>query len=127
MWIIQNEKPTPGEPTDPDSIRERAYDKARKEFYELRLQQDVERQVAKEEALHYGAYFDIGAIERSLEKEDAAYEDWKKWALSEVEKDRHKQAGQLPGTASTEEEVETSEVEATGVPPEETNTATVTA
>jgi Mitochondrial ribosomal protein S25 len=69
------------------------YDQARKEFYQLRLEQDVERQVEKEEALHYGAYFDGSEIERSLEKEDEAWEDWKTWAYGEIENDRHKAAG----------------------------------
>lgn len=121
---MENEKPAPGEPSDPISIRERAYDKARKEFYQLRLQQDVERHVAKEEALHYGAYFDAGEIERSLEKEDAAYEDWKKWAFAQVEKDRHKQAGSLPGAATTDEDIQSQEEEVVGAVLQENDTTT---
>jgi hypothetical protein len=86
------------------SIQELAYDKARKEFYQLRMDQDVERQVAKEEALHYDAYFDVGEIERSVAKESEAFEDWKVWAIAEVEKDRQMESGALPGVVVTETE-----------------------
>jgi small subunit ribosomal protein S23 len=101
---MENEKPPLGAADDPMSIQELAYDKARKEFYQLRMDQDVERQVAKEEALHYDAYFDIGEIERSVAKESEAFEDWKVWAIAEVEKDRQMESGALAGVVAIETE-----------------------
>ena len=61
-----------------------AYDQARKEFYEHRHREDVERMVAKEEALHVGAYFGKSALEIGMELEDKAFEDWKEWATKEI-------------------------------------------
>ncbi|KAG9240965.1 mitochondrial ribosomal protein S25 [Calycina marina] len=62
-----------------------AYDMARKEFYHLRHQEDVERRVAREEAEWVGADFAKGALEVSMELEDKSYESWKSWAEKEVE------------------------------------------
>lgn len=58
---------------------------ARKEFYALRHEQEVERRVAKEEALWTGAYFGKSVLEVSDELENKTYEDWKTWAIKEVE------------------------------------------
>jgi small subunit ribosomal protein S23 len=69
-----------------------AYDTARKEFYKHRLRQDVEREVAQEEALHYGAYFEPNQAEKALHREDEAYEAWKVWALEKTEMSRHQLA-----------------------------------
>lgn len=63
----------------------RAYDIARKEFYALRHEEEVERRIAKEEAMSTGAYFGKGALEVGMELEDKAYEQWKEWATQEVE------------------------------------------
>ena len=63
----------------------KAYDIARGEFYALRHEEDVERRVAKEEALSTGAYFGKSTLEIGMELEDQAYEEWKAWAMKEVE------------------------------------------
>ncbi|KAJ5171595.1 Mitochondrial ribosomal protein S25 [Penicillium coprophilum] len=42
----------------PDMTKSAAYDTARREFYRLRLQEDIQRRVAAEEAAAYGAEFD---------------------------------------------------------------------
>ncbi len=63
----------------------KAYDIARGEFYALRHAEDVERRVAKEEALSTGAYFGKSSLEIGMELEDQAYEEWKIWAMKEVE------------------------------------------
>lgn len=60
--------------------RAQVYDQARKEFYELRLREEVRRQVAKEEATATGAYFGKSALEIGMELEDKEYERWKAWA-----------------------------------------------
>jgi small subunit ribosomal protein S23 len=62
-----------------------AYDIARKEFYALRHEEEVERRVAREEALWVGAAFGKGALDVGMELEDKTYERWKEWATKEVE------------------------------------------
>ena len=62
----------------------RAYDQARQEFYDERLQEDVERQVAKEEALATGAVFGKSWLDIGMEQEDKHYENWRQWALEEI-------------------------------------------
>ena len=71
MWLLHNVS---------DITPLQAYDQARREFYELRLQQDVERRVAKEEALATGAYFGKSTLQVGMELEDRAFERWKEWA-----------------------------------------------
>jgi hypothetical protein len=63
----------------------KAYDIARGEFYALRHEEDVERRVAKEEALSTGAYFGKSTLDIGMEMEDQAYEEWKAWAIKEVD------------------------------------------
>ena len=58
---------------------------ARKEFYDLRLQEDTERRVAKEEAMSTGAYFGPSQIEIGMELENKEFERWKQWAQKQVE------------------------------------------
>lgn len=60
-----------------------AYDIARREFYKLRLQEDIERRIAQEEARATGAYFgpDVNTI--GMEFENKSYERWKVWAEEE--------------------------------------------
>jgi small subunit ribosomal protein S23 len=65
--------------------RDEAYDIARKEFYALRHEEELERRVAKEEALWTGAYFGKSALEVGMELEDKTYDDWLKWAKTNVE------------------------------------------
>lgn len=60
-----------------------AYDVARREFYNLRLQEDIERSVAHEEALACGAYFGPSANEVGMKLENAAYDRWKDWSDKE--------------------------------------------
>ena len=62
----------------------KAYDQARKEFYALRHQEDIERRIAKEEAEATGAYFGKSTLEISMDIEDKIYENWKSWALNEI-------------------------------------------
>jgi hypothetical protein len=97
---------------DAKTVEELAYDQARKEFYQIRLEQDVERQVAREEALHYGSYFETSANEKSLKFEDDAFEDWKTWALQDIEAFKHKNASMFSGGGA-------------GIDPEDEETAPV--
>lgn len=66
--------------------RQQAYDTARKEFYKLRHQEDVERRIAREEAMMYGAYFGKTTLQVGMELEDKQFEDWKRWAQEETVK-----------------------------------------
>jgi len=75
LWLLNNV---------PEMTTARAYDQARQEFYALRHEEDVERRVAKEEALATGAYFGKSALEVGMELEDKAYEQWKEWAIKEI-------------------------------------------
>ncbi len=87
----------------PDITSAQAYDQARKEFYELRLQEDVERRVAKEEAMSTGAYFGKSALEIGMELEDKEYERWKEWATKEVAVADQKQAAMYTGGVESAE------------------------
>ena len=65
--------------------RENAYNQARQEFYDARLKEDVERRVAKEEAMASGAYFGKSTLQIGMELEDIEFERWKAWASKEYE------------------------------------------
>lgn len=62
-----------------------AYDKARQEFYQHRHLEDIKRRIAKEEALHTGAYFGKGPLEIGMELENKMWESWKQWAGKQIE------------------------------------------
>lgn len=91
-------KPLPN--TDPDTApaysKCHAYDIARKEFYDARHSQEIERRVAREEALFTGAQFGPGALEVGMLLEDQKFEEWKVWAAKEVQTQK-----QLAGSAYT--------------------------
>ncbi|TAQ85070.1 hypothetical protein B7494_g6593 [Chlorociboria aeruginascens] len=76
LWLLHNA---------PELTPEHVYDIARKEFYELRHEEEVERRVAKEEAMYTGAYFGKSALKVGMELEDETYEGWKVWATKEYE------------------------------------------
>ncbi len=72
LWLLNNV---------PDMTNAEAYDQARKEFYALRHEEDIERRIAKEEAEATGAYFGKSMLEISTELEDNVYEKWRERAL----------------------------------------------
>lgn len=57
-----------------------AYDIARREFYQLRLREDIARRVAAEEAEAYGANFGPTMLQVGMELENKEFERWKQWA-----------------------------------------------
>lgn len=65
--------------------KDEAYDIARKEFYALRHAEEVERRVAKEEALWTGAYFGKSALEVGMELENKNFDEWLEWGKKNVE------------------------------------------
>lgn len=61
-----------------------AYDIARREFYKIRLQEDIERRVAAEEAEATGAQFGPSMLEVGMELENKQYNLWQEWAKDEA-------------------------------------------
>lgn len=86
--------------------QDKAYDTARKEFYDLRMQEDIERRVAREEALAVGATFGKSYLDIGVELEAQALEQWKTKALAFLELKRGRQAA-FGGTAIEEDETAT--------------------
>lgn len=76
LWLIEKKSLSQAE----------AYDIARREFYRLRQEEEIEKRVALEEAKHVGAYFGLSRIDVSHILEDQQYEDWKVWAGKETER-----------------------------------------
>ncbi|KAI3319092.1 37S ribosomal protein S25 [Xylariaceae sp. AK1471] len=76
LWMMHNVE---------GMTQEKAYDIARREFYALRQEEDVERRIAKEEAMKVGAYFGKSHIQVGLELEDQQHENWKKWAGRQIQ------------------------------------------
>ena len=82
---------------EPNMSKAKAYDQARQEFYDERLQEDVERKVAKEEAMATGAYFGKSMLQIGMELEDKEYERWKAWATNEMTAQEQKRASAYTG------------------------------
>ena len=61
-----------------------AYDKARKEFYDVRRQEDIQRRIAAEEAEATGAYFGPSILQWSMQIENKQYDDWEEWSRKTV-------------------------------------------
>ncbi|KAI4221175.1 MAG: hypothetical protein L6R36_007091 [Xanthoria steineri] len=96
MFLLHG-NPEKGQRPDPKMTSARAYDQARKEFYEIRLQQDIERRVAKEEAMATGAYFGKTTLQVGMELEDKIFEEWKAWASAEVIQQEQRRAAMYTG------------------------------
>jgi len=113
VWLLHNDK---------GMTSAKAYDIARQEFYALRHEEEVERRVAKEEALSTGAYFGKTRLEIGMELEDKHYEEWKEWAIREVAAiDRQRDAaytgvGTESSTVATDIEVTASDPEGAVAP-----------
>lgn len=107
LWLLNNV---------PDMTINQAYDMARKEFYALRHEEEVERRVQKEEALWNGAYFGKGVLEIGMELEDKTYESWKDWAIKEVEAIGRQKDAAYTGIGTVEDELEADPVVEAGGP-----------
>ncbi|KAI3553787.1 37S ribosomal protein Rsm25 [Colletotrichum paranaense] len=70
LWLMHNK----------NYPRAKAYDIARKEFYALRQEEEIEKRVAREEARHVGAYFGKNRLQIAQDLEDKEFEVWKGWA-----------------------------------------------
>ncbi|CAG7991278.1 unnamed protein product [Penicillium salamii] len=110
LWLLNNV---------PEMTKTNAYDIARREFYRLRLKEDVERRVAVEEAEAYGAEFGPSYLDIGMKLEDVQYNKWVEWARQSAQVQDQRQAA-LAGApeladekATTEPTAETDEAEAT--------------
>ncbi|KAI0432336.1 mitochondrial ribosomal protein S25 [Xylaria sp. FL1042] len=108
----------------------KAYDIVRKEFYALRHEEDVERRIAKEEAMKVGAYFGKTAMQVGMELEDQQHELWKKWATRQISSVQAEQDSAYTNFGAAEEsneddvDVDAEEFEAETVTADETTTQT---
>jgi small subunit ribosomal protein S23 len=100
LWLLHN---------IPNMTKGEAYDQARREFYQLRMREDIERRVAREEAEAYGAYWGKSNLEVGMELEDKEYNRWLDWAGKEVYK-----LGQLRLSGSGIQDAEEEEQAAEG-------------
>ncbi|KAJ5143947.1 uncharacterized protein N7515_002734 [Penicillium bovifimosum] len=100
----------------PDITESAAYDIARREFYRLRLKEDIQRRVAAEEAEAYGAKFGPSYMEIGMKLENEQYDKWVTWARSaaQVQDQRHAALTGAPdlGDAGEASELEMEEPEA---------------
>ncbi|KAL4944935.1 hypothetical protein BDV06DRAFT_186170 [Aspergillus oleicola] len=76
LWLLNNV---------PDITKSAAYDIARREFYRLRLKEDIERRVAAEEAEATGANFGPTHLEIGMQLENQQHEAWRQWARTEAQ------------------------------------------
>jgi small subunit ribosomal protein S23 len=76
LWLMQNE----------NMSKQKAYDVARRDFYRLRQEEEVERRIALEEARYVGAYFGKSRLDVGMLLEDREFENWKVWAGKEAQK-----------------------------------------
>ena len=101
LWLLNNV---------PDMTKSTAYDIARREFYKLRLQEDIQRRVAAEEAAAYGAEFGPSYMEIGMKMESEQYDKWVAWAReTSLVQDQRKSA--LSGAPDLGETIESGETE----------------
>ncbi len=92
MWLMKHQRMS----------KASAYDQARREFYHHRHLAEIRTRIAKEEALHVGAYFGKGPLEVGMELEDKAWESWKAWASNEIEQEQSMRAQMFSGPQNEE-------------------------
>jgi small subunit ribosomal protein S23 len=80
MWLMKNPLPSKDAPMS----KNQAYDHARREFYRLRQEEEIEKRVAVEEARYVGAYFGKTRLDVGMYLEDREFENWKIWAGKEA-------------------------------------------
>ena len=84
-WLIERE----------NMSKDDAYDQARREFYSERLREEVERRVAREEAMATGAYFGKTVIGIGNDLEDQEFEKFRGYAQKAIiEMEATRSAGQ---------------------------------
>ena len=89
--------------TVPDVSEDQAYDKARKEFYDLRRQEDIQRRIAAEEAEHTGAQFGPSILQWGMNNENKQYDNWEEWSRKNVVEQMQRNAAFAGQTMNVEE------------------------
>jgi small subunit ribosomal protein S23 len=91
--------------TVPQITIDQAYDKARKEFYDIRRQEDIERRISAEEAEATGAYFGPSILQWSMQIENKQYDDWEEWSRKTVVEQMQRNAAFAGDTPNVEDDV----------------------
>ena len=91
--------------TVPNITVNQAYDKARKEFYDVRRQEDIQRRIAAEEAEASGAYFGPSILQWSMQVENKQYDDWEEWSRKMVVEQMQRNAAFAGDTTNVEDEL----------------------
>lgn len=97
LWLMNN---------IPNMSKDQAYDKARKEFYALRHQEEIEKKVQREEALWTGAQFGKNMLEIGMQIEDKEFERWKSHAKKEISVQQTRQDAAHASSIMEEDEEE---------------------
>lgn len=79
------------------------YDLARKQFYQIRLEEDIQRRIATEEALSTGAVFDKHYMDIIFEREGKVLQDWRTKAAQDLAIRKHRRNAAYSSTAAAED------------------------
>lgn len=90
--------------TVPQMQIDAAYDIARKEFYDLRRQEEVRMRIAAEEAESTGAMFGKTPLQWGIQVENKQHDDWERWAKEQVVLQQQKNAAFAGSTMVSEED-----------------------
>lgn len=101
--------------TVPNIKVDAAYDIARKEFYDLRRQEEVRKRIAAEEAESTGAVFGKNPLQWGIQVENKQHDDWERWAKEQVVLQQQKNAAFAGSTMAAEEDAlaETTDTDST--------------
>lgn len=91
--------------TVPDIEVSQAYDKARREFYDIRRKEDIQRRIAAEEAEATGAQFGPSILQWSMQIENKQYDDWEDWSRKMMVEQMQRNAAFAGETMDVEEEI----------------------
>jgi small subunit ribosomal protein S23 len=89
----------------PELTINQAYDEARKEFYGIRRQEDIQRRISAEEAEHSGAYFGPSILQWSMQIENKQYDDWEEWSRKTVVEQMQRNAAFAGDTTNVEDDL----------------------
>lgn len=101
LWLLDNGRS--GKDARIGMSKAQAYDAARKEFYAIRHKDEVERRVAREEALSTGAVFGMSALQIGMQLEAAEFERWRGWARRQVTLQEQARTAAYSGGAAVQE------------------------
>lgn len=100
MWLLENKQK--------DTVFD-AYDQARFEFYRLRMAEEMEATVAREEASMYGAIYPLTNVDWGIKKEQEHIDMWTRVAGEKTKVKAASKDGRLNGSMGTDNVVEAKE------------------